>query len=295
MIIRITHFHNLSLLLLLKFSIAGVQRTALVVHQTSTPMPSICQPIPGEPCIHIFTHSIIQLTYPAYQICKLVNFWTTGINQISSVIGSPSNSSSTSYYTNTPNHQIVSSVSSNYDGQSPISAQPTTNSRRPNRNHNTSTARSTPNLPTSTPIHNVQSPIFSTQSNQPSMQPQQYCQAKQQFINQSSITSAMSSPSHTSSSSYYHPPINNFATNQSQSHFSTTTVSSTSTASVAAGRDAFTGSSSRQMSPSSPPPAYNNQNSTSQLDRIEEKLSGRGITRSSASYGIQKLLQEQVT
>ena len=58
MIIRITHFHNLSLLLLLKFSISGVQRTALVVHQTSTPMPSICQPIPGEPCIHIFTHSI---------------------------------------------------------------------------------------------------------------------------------------------------------------------------------------------------------------------------------------------
>ena len=105
------------------------------------------------------------------------------------------------------------------------------------------------------------------------------------------VTSA-SSTSHASSSVNYHPHMSNVATHQNQTFLSSSTVSSLSAASIAAGRDKFTGSS-RQMSPSSPP-AYNNQSSTSQLSRVEEKVSGRGITRSSASYGIQNLLQEQV-
>ena len=89
--------------------------------------------------------------------------------------------------------------------------------------------------------------------------------------------------------------MSHVTTHQNQTFLSSSTVSSLSAASIAAGRDPFTGmsNSSRQMSPSSPP-VQNNQSSTSQLARVEEKVSGRGITRSSASYGIQKLLQEQV-
>lgn len=36
------------------------------------------------------------------------------------------------------------------------------------------------------------------------------------------------------------------------------------------------------------------QSSTTQLSKIEEKIQGRGMCRSSASYGIQQMLQEQV-
>ena len=212
---------------------------------------------------------------------------------ISSAIGSPSNSSSTSYYGSTPNHQVLSSVSSNYDGQSPNPVQSATHTRRPNRNHSTTTttARSTPNLPTSTPVHNIHSPMFSTQSNQPILKTQNG-QIKQNYSKEA-YTTSISSASNTSSSVKYHPQVNNVTTQPPQTFLSSSTVSSTSAASVAAGRDAFIGNFSRQMSPSSPP-AYNNQSSTSQLARVEEKVSGRGITRSSASYGIQKLLQDQV-
>lgn len=206
---------------------------------------------------------------------------------IISVIGSPSNSSSASNYITTPSHQALS-VSSNYDGQSPTPIQSTNHSRRPNRN---ATARSTPNLPTSTPVHNYQSPSFSTQSNQPILMAQNG-QANQNYYRNATPTS---STSHTSSSINYNPHMSNVATHQNQTFLSSSTVSSLSAASIAAGRDPFTGmsNSSRQMSPSSPP-VHNNQSSASQLSRVEEKVSGRGITRSSASYGIQKLLQEQV-
>ena len=215
-----------------------------------------------------------------------------GLITISSVVGSPSNSSSTSYYTNTPNHQALSSVSSNYDGQSPTQVQSTSHTRRPTRNHHTTTARSTPNLPTSTPVHNIHSPMFSTQSTQPAIKPQsKHCYSKETYYNN---TTSTSSTSQASSSVNYRPQTTNAATiHPNQPYLSSTTVSSTSAASIAAGRDAFTGNFSRQMSPSSPP-ICNNQSSTSQLARVEEKVSGRGITRSSASYGIQKLLQEQV-
>jgi len=36
------------------------------------------------------------------------------------------------------------------------------------------------------------------------------------------------------------------------------------------------------------------QSSSTQLSKIEEKIQGRGMCRSSASYGIQQMLQEQV-
>ena len=89
--------------------------------------------------------------------------------------------------------------------------------------------------------------------------------------------------------------MTNVITHQNQTFMSPSTVSSQSSASIAAGRDPFTGMSysSRQMSPSSPP-MYNSQSPTFQLARVDERVSGRGITRSSASYGIQKLLQDQV-
>ena len=79
--------------------------------------------------------------------------------------------------------------------------------------------------------------------------------------------------------------------------FLASTVSSMSAASIAASRDPFTGvaNSSHQVTPTSPPGYNNSQSSTSQLARVEEKVSGRGITRSSASYGIQQLLQDQVS
>ena len=239
--------------------------------------------------------SIKGLKYPhflhIYEYTNIRGFFL-GTITILSAIGSPSNSSSTSYYGNTPNHQVLSSVSSNYDGQSPLPTQSATHTRRPNRNHNTtSTARSTPNLPTSTPVHNIHSPMFSTQSNQPILITQNG-QIKQNHPREAYTTSTSSS-SHTSSSINYHPQANNVTTHPNQTFLSSSTVSSTSAASVAAGRDAFIGNFGRQMSPSSSP-VYNNQSSTSQLGRVEEKVSGRGITRSSASYGIQKLLQDQV-
>jgi hypothetical protein len=36
------------------------------------------------------------------------------------------------------------------------------------------------------------------------------------------------------------------------------------------------------------------QSSSTQLSKIEEKIQGRGMCRSSASYGIQQMLQDQV-
>ena len=130
--------------------------------------------------------------------------------------------------------------------------------------------------------------MFSTQSNQPILKSQNG-QIKQSYPSQVYTTST-SSASQTSSSINYHHHASNGTTHPNQTCLSSSTVSSTSAASVEAGRDPFTG---RQMSPTSPP-GYNNQSSTSQLSRVEEKVSGRGITRSSASYGIQKLLQDQV-
>ena len=104
-----------------------------------------------------------------------------------------------------------------------------------------------------------------------------------------------SSASQTSSSINHHVQMGNREiTRQNQTFLSSTTISSTSAVSIAAGRDPFTGNFSRQLSPTSPPPLGDNKNSTSQLANVEEKVSGRGITRSSASYGIQKLLQDQV-
>ena len=218
------------------------------------------------------------------------SFSTIGINTISSIIGSPSNSSSTSYY-NTPNHQALSSVSSNYDGQSRATPIQSSNpSRRPIRNQSTS-ARSTPNLPTSTPIHNIHSPMYSTQSNQPITLDIQNGRAKQNYYDNNIPSPASSSQAATSVN--YNPKMSNSTPYQNPTLLSTSTISSTSAASITACRDAFTGSSSRQTSPLSPPP-YNNQSSTSHLAMVEEKFSGRGITRSSASYGIQKLLEEQV-
>ena len=217
-----------------------------------------------------------------------------GTNNISSVIYSPSNSSSASYYTNTPSHQLSSVSSSNYDGQS--ATQSTSHTRRPNRNHNTTTARSTPNLPTSTPIHNPNS-VFSTHSNIPILM-NQNGKAKQNHTSSGPYPAtniSTSSASQTSSSVNYHPKMGNREVNhQNQTFLSSTTISSTSAVSVATSRDPFTGNFSRQLTSTSPPPVGNNKNSTSQLASVEEKVSGRGITRSSASYGIQKLLQDQV-
>ena len=230
----------------------------------------------------------------------LIQFWydflKQGTNAISPVIYSPSNSSSASYYTNTPSHQL-SSVSSNYDGQSATQIHSTSHTRRPNRNHANTNARSTPNLPTYTPVHNPNSSLFSTHSNIPILK-NQNGQAKQNYPNIDSYpgtTISTSSASQTSSSINYPSQVGNReTTRQHQNFVSSTTISSTSAVSVAAGRDPFTGNLSRQLSPTSPPPQDNNKNSTSQLASVEEKVSGRGITRSSASYGIQKLLQDQV-
>ena len=215
-------------------------------------------------------------------------FPITATNIISSIISSPSNSSSTSNYTTTPNHQSLSV--SNYDSHSPIQVQSASHSRRqPNRNHNKQSARSTPNLPTATPVHNYQSPSFATQSNQPIItSPGEIGQTNQNYYR-----NVTASASHTSSK---RQPVN-VTTHQIQSFLSSSTVSSMSAASIAASRDPFTGvaNSSHQVSPTSPPGYNNSQSSTSQLARVEEKVSGRGITRSSASYGIQQLLQEQVS
>lgn len=138
--------------------------------------------------------------------------------------------------------------------------------------------------------------MFATQSNLPILK-NQNGQTKQNYPNDAynGTTVSTSSASQTSSSANYYSKMGNEeATRQKQTFLSSTTISSTSAVSVAAGRDPFTGNFSRQMSPSSPPPLGNSQNSTSQLSKVEEKVSGRGITRSSASYGIQKLLQDQV-
>ena len=232
---------------------------------------------------------------------------TGNSNIASTAISSPSNSmsSNSNYYNKTPNHSL-SSGHSNYVSQVQSS---THQSRRPNRNsttHNTTaSARSTPNLPTSTPVHqNYQSPSFSHAT--PNHQHQAY---------QVKHLDASSTEQQTNPKRYYHsrtsntptsyttsaspsPPSHQQQQNNGHAYFSTSTVSSLSAASVAAGRDQFTGvGTHRQQLLSSPPASTsytNSQSSTSHLARVEERVSGRGITRSSASYGIQQLLQDQV-
>lgn len=117
-----------------------------------------------------------------------------------------------------------------------------------NNGKTTSSAQSTPNLPTTTPVHRPMLPaIPAAASSRDETYPPEatngnYLLHHRSYQCQSVMT--------TSSAPYQHPlPLSsNLANNLSASH----------------------------------------------LAKVEEKIQGRGITRSSASYGIQQLLQEQV-
>ena len=141
-------------------------------------------------------------------------------------------------------------------------------------------ARSTPNLPTSTPVHYKQLHQLPQVGRTPPPPPPPLSLRNLEYGVQYHPSSHYSS--------HHHRPI---------SISSTTNSSTTSPTSTSSGGGGSSGSN--QLSPvytysnSATAAAATTAGKTSAV--AEDKLVGRGITRSNASYGIQQMLQEQVS